>query len=253
MAGRLDGKVCVITGTGGAIGRASALAFAREGATVIGCDLQETAANESATEVRALGFEMHSMQPCDLTSASDCHRLVEFALSKAGRIDVLFNNASRPFYGALTEKDDSHWFNTVDHELHNVYLMCKAAWPALTESSGTIINMASVAGWIALPALAGLAHSTAKSGILGMTRHLAIEGRTSNIRANSISPGVIATPAVRARALDEQWNAAMVSKILRGQFGKPEEIAAVALFLASDESAFVNGADIRADGGMSAW
>lgn len=253
MSGRLHGKVCVVTGTGGAIGRASALAFAKEGAMVFGCDIQESSSKETVALVRKSGGDMLSVEPCDLSRAADCARVAAEVEKKFGRIDVLFNNASKPSYGWMDEPDDAYWWKTIDHELHNVYLMCKAAWPALTKSGGNIINMASVSGWIGLPALPGVAHSAAKSGVHAMTRHLAMEGRTAGVRANSISPGVIGTPSVLARARDPQWNEMMLSKIMRGTYGTPEEIAAVAVFLASEESAFINGADIRVDGGMTAW
>ncbi|MBB1632488.1 MULTISPECIES: SDR family NAD(P)-dependent oxidoreductase [Cupriavidus] len=253
MARRLEDKVCVITGTGGAIGAASALAFAREGALVVGCDLVPESARSTATRVRSTGGTMVSLEPCDLSSAIDCTRLIEFALVEFGRIDVLFNNASKPHYGWMTDHSDEHWYKTIDHELHNVYLLCKAAWPSLRVSGGNVINMGSISGWIGLPALPGIAHSAAKAGVIGLTRHLAMEGREARIRANSISPGVIGTPAVLARAEDPEWAAAMTQRIMGGRFGTPEEVAAVALFLASAESSFVNGTDIRVDGGTLAW
>jgi NAD(P)-dependent dehydrogenase (short-subunit alcohol dehydrogenase family) len=253
MGGRLTGKVCIITGTGGAIGSASALAFAREGALVVGCDLRAAPSLETAKEVRAAGGQMDSLEPCDLTRPQEYARLIAFACQRFGRIDVLFNNASKARYGWIHEADDEHWYTTIEHELHIVYLLCKAAWSALCDSRGAIINMASISGWTTLPALAGIAHSTAKGGILAMTRHLAMEGRKVGIRANSISPGVIATPSVLARARDPEWDAAMRGKIMRGSYGTPEEVAAVAVFLAANESSFVNATDIRVDGGMTAW
>ena len=253
MVGRLQGKICIITGTGGAIGRASALAFAREGATIVGCDIIPETATATDRAVAEAGGQIATLAPCDLATLNDCERLVELALERCGRIDVLFNNASRPTYGALTEDSNDHWFRTIDNELHMVYLLCKAAWPALSASGGTIVNMASAAGWTTFPALAGLAHGAAKGGVISMTRHLAMEGRDLGIRANSISPGVIGTPKVLGLAENPDWDRLMRSKIMRGSYGKPEEIAAVALFFASDESAFVNAADIRADGGITAW
>lgn len=253
MAGRLANKICVITGTGGNIGRASALAFAREGAAVIGCDIVIETAEETLALVREAGGTMISVAPCDLANPDDCGELVEIALGAHGRIDVLFNNASRPQYGWLNEASDDHWFTTIRNELDVVYLLCKAAWPSLCASRGTIVNMASAAGWTTFPALGGIGHSSAKAGVISMTRHLAMEGRDHGIRANSISPGVIGTPKVLSLASDPEWDRLMRTRIMRGSYGTPDEIAAVALFLASDESSFVNAADIRADGGITAW
>jgi NAD(P)-dependent dehydrogenase (short-subunit alcohol dehydrogenase family) len=146
MTGRLEDKICIITGTGGAIGSASAVLFSREGARVVGCDVNPETAALVLGKVNAEGGEMISLHPCDLTDRADCDRLIQLALSRFGRIDVLFNNASRPHYGWMSEPSDDHWFRTIDEELHIVYLLCKAAWPALCASSGTIVNMASTSG-----------------------------------------------------------------------------------------------------------
>ena len=254
MTGRLDGKVCLVTGTGGAIGRASAKTFAREGAKVIGCDVVSDSASATQQAVREAGGQMLSLSPCDLSKFEECERLVAFALAEFGRIDVLFNNASRPTFSWIKDEGNDPWFQTIDNELHLVYLLCKAAWPALCESHGTIVNMASVAAWMPFPAIPGLAHSAAKGGVLSMTRHLAMEGREFSIRANTISPGPVANSTILSMAKENpEWDQALRSKIMRGTYGTPEEIASVALFLASDESSFVNGADILADGGVTAW
>lgn len=253
MGERIGGKVCIITGTGGAIGRASALLFAREGASVVGCDINPQAAQDTVDQVHAAGGTMISLHPCDLTDKPACTKLVELTLAEFGRIDVLFNNASRPHYGWMEEVSDSHWFQTIEEELHLVYLLCKAAWQALCKSGGSIVNMASTSAHTTYRMLPGVAHSAAKGAVVSMTRHLAMEGRQYGIRANSVSPGVIETPSTVARSRDPQWAAAMKGRIMRGTLGKPEEVAAVALFLASDESSFVNAADIVVDGGITAW
>lgn len=254
MGGRLKGKVCVITGTGGAIGRASAVAFAREGGLVIGCDVNAESAEETLEMVRIWGGEMISLHPLNLVEKAECSRLVEGALDAFGRIDVLFNNAGNFHHGWISDHDDSFWFQTIDEELNIVFNLCRAAWEELGNSSGTIINMASTSGHTTFKMLPGIAHSAAKGGVIALTRHLALEGRTHGIRANSISPGVIGTPTVLARAeTDPEWSLAMRSRMMRQRFGTPEEIAAVAVFLASDDSSFINATDIVADDGLLSW
>lgn len=253
MSGRLAGKVCIITGTGGTIGRASALVFAREGAQLVGCDIDAASSARTTEEVRRTGGTMVSVEPCDLVSKPECERVVALALEEFGKVDVLFNNAGRPFHGWIDHPDETHWYQTIDSEMHSVFLMSKAAWPAMTQGGGVIINMGSVSGWSTYPVLPGIAHSAAKGAVISLTRHLAMEGRHHGIRANSISPGTISTPAVEAKAEDEVWATHMKGRIMRGTFGRPDEVANVALFLASDESSFVNATDISVDGGTLSW
>lgn len=251
---RLAGKVCIITGTGGGIGRASALAFTRQGAIVIGCDKNADSARETLEMVRREGGEMLSLEPLDLFDRAECTRLVDTAMERFGRIDVLFNNAGHLHPGWIDEPRDDFWFRTIDEELHIVFLLCRAAWSALSESSGTIINMASTAGHTTFRMLPGIAHSAAKGAVLALTRHLAMEGRDKGIRANSISPGVVGSPGVLAQAAaNPEWDKSMRSRMMRGNYARPEEIANVAVFLASDESSFINGSDIVADDGVLGW
>lgn len=253
VPGRLEGKVCVITGTGGSMGRATALTFAREGAAVVGCDLSVESANATVEAVRVAGGEMVSKQPCRLDDPADCQALVELALRTFGRVDVLFNLAGRQYFNWLEDITDEEWDRARWGEVDVAFYLTRAAWPQLKVSRGVVVNMASLNASLSFKILPSLAHSTNKAGIIAMTRQLAMEGREHGIRANSISPGVIETGATREQLEDPEWAEYMVGKTLLGRFGRPEEVASVALFLASEESSYVTGVDIVVDGGMKVW
>jgi NAD(P)-dependent dehydrogenase (short-subunit alcohol dehydrogenase family) len=251
--GRLSGKVCVITGTGGSMGRATALTFAREGALLVGCDATVEPAEATVELVHGAGAEMVSMQPCRLDDPSDCQALVELAMGTYGRIDVLFNLAGRQYFNWLEDITDEEWDRARWGEVDLVFYMSRAAWAHLKASRGVVVNMASLNASLSFKSLPSLAHTTNKAGIIGMTRQLAMEGRTHGIRANSISPGLIETDATRAQLEDPEWASYMLGKTLLDRLGRPDEVANVALFLASDESSYITGVDIVVDGGMKVW
>jgi NAD(P)-dependent dehydrogenase (short-subunit alcohol dehydrogenase family) len=253
MSGRLSEKVCVITGTGGSMGRATALAFAREGAWIVGCDVAVEPAESTVEAVRGAGGEMVSMQPCHLTEPADCRALVELAVSTFGRIDVLFNLAAISYFNWLQDITDEEWDRARRGEVDLVFYLTRAAWPHLKVSGGAVVNMASLNASLSFRILPSLAHTTNKAGIIGMTRQLAMEGREHGIRANSISPGLIESNATREQLNDPEWASYMLGKTLLGRLGRPEEVANVALFLASAESSYVTGVDIVVDGGMQVW
>jgi NAD(P)-dependent dehydrogenase (short-subunit alcohol dehydrogenase family) len=252
-AGRLSGKVCVITGTGGSMGRATALAFAREGALIVGCDLTTESAEATVDLVHAAGGHMVSMQPCRLTDTAHCAALVELALSTFGRIDVLFNLAAASYFNWLEDISDDEWDRSRRGEIDLVFYLTRAAWPHLKHSSGVVVNMASLNASLSFKILPSLAHTTFKAGIIGMTRQLAMEGSADGIRANSISPGLIESNATLAQLSDPEWAREMLGRTLLGRLGKPEEVANVALFLASEESSYITGIDVVVDGGMKVW
>jgi len=228
---RLDGKVCFITGTAGGQGAAAADLFTREGATVVGCDIKDGV---------------------DLADPDQAAAWIERGVADHGRIDVLYNNASAARVGPFDDLTWEDWQFTLRNELDLIFTVTKAAWPHLKRSGGVIINTASVSAWRGAAFTEQAAHGAAKGGVLAMTRHLAASGAPHGIRANSISPGLIVTPQIAHFFEDPSHPMhGMASSHPLGRLGEPQDVARVALFLASDDAAYLNAIDIVVDGGQS--
>ncbi len=252
--GKLSGKVALISGTGMGMGRAAALEFAAAGALVAGCDLNEEAAAETVKLVEAAGGEMVSVAPVDLGTEEGAKTWVEAGVAAFGGVDVLYNNASALKIGSFPEQPAEEWYFTIRNELHLVYECTRAAWPYLVErGGGVVINVASIAAHRGAMFAGQSAHGAAKGGVAAFTRHLVVAGAEHNIRANVISPGPIKTPATGGFFDDPEGPAKSVLETIPARrAGEPEDVARLALFLASDDASFINGADIIIDGGLAA-
>lgn len=250
--GRLAGKIALITGTGGGQGRAAAILFAREGAKVVGCDLNSEGAEETLEMVTRAGGDMVSMAPVDLSVEDQARGWVEQAASAFGGIDIVYNNAGSARPGPLASLSSGAWRYTLANELDLIFYVTNAAWPYMVaRGGGSIINTASVIGWRTSD-LPMAARGASKNAIVGLTVHMAVEGGPDGIRANCISPGLIDAPTVETLLRDPFDS---IQKQVRtsplGRVGRPEDVAPLALFLASDESGYITGVNIVIDGGQT--
>ena len=249
MAGKLEGKVAVITGAGGGIGRAGAVTFAGEGAGVVVAEIDAERGEETARLARETGGRATFVQT-DVTQPDAVEAAVAAALREYGRLDVLYNNAgfSMNEEQGVADTPIEVWNQTYSVNLFGSYLFCKYAIPELAKAGGgSIISTASVAG------LAGAwkkhAYATAKAGIIGLTRTIALEYAAQGIRANAICPGVTVSPRLRQRLTDNPALAEGYRKRQPLGLCEPEDIAATALFLASEDSRMITGQYIVVDGG----
>lgn len=251
MSGRLDSRIALITGTGGGQGREAARLFAREGARVVGCDLKTEGAEQTMEMVRAQGGEMVSMHPMDLGDGEQVKDWIDFAIQSYGGFDILYNNASAPKFAPLDKMTWEEWNFTIRNELDLIYWTCHFAFGHFkSRGGGIIINTASVSGLVGSP-IGNFAHGATKGGIIGLTKQLAVEGAPFGIRANAISPGLIDTPATEHFLGDQNFREKLIGTIPLRRVGQPEEIASVALFLASPEASYITGANIVVDGGLT--
>jgi NAD(P)-dependent dehydrogenase (short-subunit alcohol dehydrogenase family) len=242
MAGRLDGKVCVITGTASGIGATAAELFAAEGAIVVGVDVSEGAAGSLALQA-------------DVTDEEQVKGIYARARDELGRIDVLFNNAG------ISPEDDASaidtsleaWQRVQDVNLKAVFLCCKHGIPHLIDAGGgSVINTASFVAVMGA-AVSQVSYTASKGGVLAMSRELGVEFADRGVRVNALCPGPVNTPLLQELfAKDTERAAKRLVHVPMGRFAEPEEIARGALFLASDDSSFVTASTFLVDGGLSA-
>ncbi|HEV7147804.1 MAG TPA: SDR family NAD(P)-dependent oxidoreductase [Pedococcus sp.] len=254
MTGRLAGKAVLVTGTGGGIGRATAVVCAREGAHVVGCDLDAAADAETVRLVRDAGGRMDSVAPVDLSTEAGATGWVEEAAALAGGVDVLVNNASAIRFGAIDELPVDDWLFTIRHELDIVFLVTRAAWPHLrTRGAGSIVNLGSISGTRGAFFMPQNAHGAAKGGVIALTCQLAVEGGPLGIRVNAVSPAMTETPHTSPMLHDPDGPAeAIRQRIPLRRWGQPEDVAHAIVFLASDEARHISGANLPVDGGAAA-
>jgi NAD(P)-dependent dehydrogenase (short-subunit alcohol dehydrogenase family) len=258
VAQRLEGKVAVITGTGGGQGRVAAQLFASHGARIVGCDLKAEASHETARMVCAAGGDMVSYPaPLDLSNEAAVDAFLTFAVDQFGDFDILYNNAATFVRGrSVRDLSRDEWDLSFANEVTLIYLAARRAIPVFVRrGGGCVLNIASVAGMVGsgLPANAvgNLAHSVFKGAVIRLTESLAIELAPLNVRVNAISPGPIETAAVARFVQDPRLRAVFEESCLVQRLGRPEDVAYAALYLVSDEAAYVTGVNLPVDGGFT--
>ena len=250
---RLREKVSIITGAGSGMGRVAALRFAAEGSSVVVADRDGAAAAETVRQVRAAQGEASAVT-VDVSVEADAKAMVDLAVEQYGRLDVLYNNA-----GIMPEADHSvidtpveAWDQVMAVNVRGVYLACKYAIPRMVERrSGSIINVSSFVAILGC-SVPQDAYTASKGAVLALTRSLAVQFAPHGVRTNAILPGPVETPLLMDWLIkDEAATQLRLARNPTGRFGKPDEVVALAVYLASDESAWTNGASLVIDGGIS--
>jgi len=251
VAGRLEGKVCVITGAGGGMGREAAIVFTGEGAKVCVADVDEALAEETVSLCSGDAFALRA----NVADETDVERMYEETVERFGGIDVLYNNAgiSPGDDASVLDTSVEAWQRVQDVNTKGVFLCCKHGIPHLLErGGGSVINVASFVAILGA-ATSQISYTASKGAVLSMSRELAVQFARQGVRVNALCPGPVETPLLLAIFGDDP--AALARRQVHwptGRLGRPREIVDAALFLASDEASFVNGAAFVVDGGLSA-
>jgi NAD(P)-dependent dehydrogenase (short-subunit alcohol dehydrogenase family) len=250
---RLSGKAAIVTGAGAGIGKAAALLFAREGASVVAGVYEDSNAAQLEQEAAGLPGAL-AIVPCDVTRDEDAARLAAAARSRFGGLDILVNNAGIAIPGTVTDTSDEDWNRVIDVNLKGVFRCSRHAVPLMVErGGGSIVNVSSINGIRGNTRL--FAYSASKGGVVGVTMAMAIDHAPQNIRVNCVCPAAIDTEMTRrsiASAADpSKQRQALIAKHPLGRIGRAEEVAYAILFLASDEASFISGVALPVDGGRS--
>lgn len=251
---RLDGKVAIITGGASGIGRASAMLFAREGARVAVADVDRDGGEAVAAAITSEGGAA-AFIPCDVIDAGDTVRLARATVDRYRQIDILFNNAGIAGVGSVEETDERLWDRVMAVNVKGMFLVTKAVAPYMIERrSGVVINMASSIAFVGLTRR--VSYAASKGAVMAMTLSMAVDFAKHNIRVNAICPGTIHTPFVDRYLRDsyadpEEGLAEISRRQLMGRLGTAEDVANAALYVASDEAAFMTGAPLIIDGGLT--
>jgi len=245
----LEDKTAIVTGAGSGIGAASAQRFAAEGAAVICADIRLARAQQTADSIIAAGGRAAAVE-VDVRSSAQNEAMVDRAVQEFGGIDAAFFNAGTIRPGNAVKLSEDDWDVVMDTNVKSIFLGAKFVLPVMADGGGgSIINTASVSGLRGDPA--GIAYGASKAAVINLTRCLATDHAAQGIRVNAIAPGAIDTPPIQRMLADEATRASVGRTHLLGRIGRPEEIAATAVWLASAESSFITGETIVVDGGLT--